>query len=122
MAQPYSRGPVDIFVGTGLSHTPTFLGHATKGPRIRIRRFYRDMFNDLGGDLVPFDRARGSQMAVVSVVLTRWNEAVLQAAQDTAGGASVPGTEDPGDVGALMLTEGLAQPLWLRFPKFAHPA
>lgn len=121
MATPFASGPVDVWAGVGAGGAPLFLGHGERGPRIRIRRNYRDVFSDPGGDAVPFDRANQGEMAVVSISLTRWNERtyrVMAAATTTGAGGNLGnrGQQDPGELGSLMIAEGLAYELWLRFP------
>jgi hypothetical protein len=121
VAQPQTTGPVDIWVGIASGGTPVFLGHGERGPRIRIRRSYRPMYCDLGGDAVPFDQAHQGEMGIVSVILTRWNERVYKVIADAAttglgGNLGNRGQQDPGQIGSLMVLEGLAYDLWLRFP------
>jgi hypothetical protein len=125
MAQGFVSGPVDIWCGVGSGGAPLFLGHGQRGPRIQVRRAYQDMWCDLGGG-IPFDKAYAGAMGIVSVELSRWNENVLRIIQDAAVTNSTftvaPGLNDPGEVGSLMVQEGIAYNLFLRFPHSAKPS
>jgi hypothetical protein len=113
MATPYVTGPVHLFVGPLSS--PNYLGTAERFPRMSIRTGWEPVFNDLGGQRVPFDLLYEGQEAFVSVDLTRWNENVLQVMMARAI-STVPGLDGPLDIGTAMLTENAAGPLWLLFP------
>lgn len=118
MAHPYVRGPIHIFVGTGISATPTYLGTGERAPRQSIRREFSPLFNDIGGVSIPFDLSFQGIEAFVTVALTRWNESVLNQIQDVvgnAGGQVDPGTILDGETGTLMMTENVGQPLWLQY-------
>lgn len=114
MAQLYSTGPVGIWVGTGASGAAVFLGHGEQAPRINTRTLWKPQNCDLTGD-VPIDKAMTGEMATVSVTLIRYNEPVLAIIQDRAGLIG-RGVMFPGDIGTLMMTEGLNYQLWLQFP------
>lgn len=129
MAQPFTRGAVHIFVGaTGsgpagssgfgpVSPTPIYLGTGERAPRVSIRKRFRDVQNDLGGD-EPFDFSYQGRSAIVIVKLTRWNELVLQALETVVGvqpGLDAGGTDVAGDIGTLMITQGAAVPLWISY-------
>jgi hypothetical protein len=126
MAQPYASGPVDVWCGVGAGGAPLFLGHGERAPRIQIVRRYKEVTNDLGGDMVPFDKGYAGETGVVTVTLSRWNESTLAIIQDVAttltGLGAARGLNGPGEVGTLMVTEGVAYKLWLRFPFSAKAA
>lgn len=142
MAQLFSTGPVAIYVGltAGTPYipghsaggitvgTPVFLGHSEKTPNISVRPQVSDAWSDIGGQRVAFDKFYDSQDALVSVDLTRFNYPVYQAIADraAAGGPRLatfsPGVNLPGEIGSLMMTEGLTVTLWLRWPYSAKPA
>jgi hypothetical protein len=123
MGQLYATGPVDIWVGAGGS--PLFLGHGERAPRIQVYRQYKPAHTDIAGE-VPHDKGYGGEWAVVSVALTRYNESTLAIIEDVAtvntGTPPSRGFNLPGEIGSLMLTEGLTYPLYLRFPFAAKPA
>jgi hypothetical protein len=121
MAQQYVTGPCSIFVDTGsISGTtpPLFLGHSERGPRIQIRPQFSMTYVDLGGQKVPFDAVYDGEDAIVSADLTRWNEDVYTALAIKSGvsGNANRGLDEPGDIGTLMVYEGAATQLWLKFP------
>ncbi len=126
MAQLYSSGPCGVWVGCGTAGAPVFLGHAERTPTISIRPQFTDVFSDLGGQSVPFDKLYSGADAMVSMDLTRFNWGVYQtiAARSTAPGAGFvfPGSNFPGEIGTLMVTEGVATGLWLKFPYSAKPS
>lgn len=132
MAQPYTTGPVDIWVGIATSpvtdanlrttFTPAFLGHCEDGVDLSFRPQYSNLGCDLGGS-VPFDVAYEGTEARVAGALTRWNDSTYQFIHDYTSvisratiGTISPGADAPGEIGTLMVTEGAAYPLWLRFP------
>lgn len=125
MAQAYVRGPAHIFAGVGMAGTPFYLGTAERTPKIQIRRAFSPVWNDLGGQLVPYDWCYEGQEGFVVADLTRWNQPVLAALQGAPRqtiAAATPGTDVVGDIGTLMVTEGAAIPLWIMFPYTAKAA
>lgn len=105
-----------------LAATPTFLGTGETGPTVRKRRHYAPVMNDLAGPVVPFDKIRGGQDAIVSVSLTRWNPPVYRSIASVSA-SGLPGFETSADRGTLMMTEGQSFVLYLRYPFFdSHPA
>jgi hypothetical protein len=125
MGQLYASGPVDMWCGVGAGRSPLFLGHGEKAPRIQVYRHYKQIFSDPGGE-VPFEKGYSGEWGIVSVVLDRYNESTLRIIQDVAtvntGTPPSRGFSLPGEVGSLMLTEGLTYTLFLRFPFAAKPA
>ncbi len=119
MGQPYVTGAVSVWIGSAAG--PLFLGYSERGPNISIRPHYSNVFVDLSGMSVPFDKIYDGEEAIVSCDLTYFNQNVLLAIEDYAGTTS-PGFNEPGEIGTLMLTEGIAYPLYLRFPYAAKPA
>lgn len=113
MAQPYVRGPILIYCGVGGS--PTFLGTGERAPRYSLRRSWERVMNDLSGTQIPYDYSYQGCEAFVTCKLTRWNQSVLNNVQDVVSGSAAAGIMGPGEVGTLMNTEGVAQPLWLQY-------
>ena len=120
MAQPYVTGPAGVIIA--FSGVPVFLGHCERSPSIQIRPYYSPVFSDFAGQRVPLDMIYDGEEAMVSLDLTRYNEAVytsLASRPQGAGAAAIAparGTNVPGDIGTLMLLEGYTTHLWITFP------
>lgn len=71
--------------------------------------------NDVAG-MTPYDMLFSGEEAIVSVTLTRWNEPVYAAIANKANLGGVRGTESGVSRGTLMLTQGIAAPLWISYP------
>lgn len=121
MAQPFVAGPCHIYLGVGVGYAPLYLGTAERSPRILIRPHFADVFNDIMGQMIPYDKVFQGEDGFVLADLTRWNEAVFNAYQARPR-LGQRGTLQPGDLGSLMKTEGLAYPVWLQFPYATKPA
>lgn len=121
MGQQFATGAVPVFVGTGSSLTPVFLGYSERGPQMSVRPSYSNLFVDVGGPDVPFDVMYTGEEGLVTVDLTYWTEAVYaaiaaKAVVRGAGAAALRGVDVPGQVGTFMVGEGCAYQLWLNFP------
>lgn len=123
MAQPYTTGPVLVWVGVGVGYTPTFLGTAESFPRQQHRPKFGEVKNDLAGSQQPLDQHFQGSDAILSVTLTYWNDNVFQSLEKvpssaltgTGNGAGV-GTYSFLDLGTMMLAEGQAFPVWFVYP------
>jgi hypothetical protein len=88
---------------------------------VEILPTYADAFNALGGVGVPFEKVYQGEVAVVSANVNRWNAATYLALANrprspySGGAANPPGTNMGGDVGSMILTEGLNLGLTLQF-------
>ena len=128
MAQAYTSGPCPLYAGVGLNGAPVFLGHAERFPRIQIRPRWSDVYCDLSGQSVPYDQVYDGEDAVVTADLTRWNESVYAVMADRAKTNSnflaitSRGANGFGEIGSLMVTEGLAYNLYVVFPFAAKAA
>ncbi len=119
--QPYSTGAVAIYVGTEFGQFPELLGWGEEAPEMKVITKYGTVLLDRSCNNIPFDHTWEGQVAIISVVLTSWDEAVAQAltivpAADT--GSSIenkPGTWTQEDFGVLMGAEDWSFPLWLRY-------
>lgn len=125
MASLYCTGPVAIYVELG--GQPVFLGHSERAPNISIRAPFSDVYCDLSGPNVPFDKQYQGQDALVSLDLIRFNYGIFlaiaaRAAQLANAASNGPGYDPAGNQGALMNQEGLSYFLWLRFSYSAKPA
>ncbi len=123
MAQPFCTGPALLYVGVGPGRAPVFLGTTEHTPRIIKRKNYKPLFNDLAGQMIPYDKSFQGEDCLVISELTRLNWPVynrITCAPDAFGG--VPGMNFPGDMGTLMMTEGGSYFLWVVFPYAAKPA
>jgi hypothetical protein len=114
MARLYSTGPVGCYIGNAAGII-TFLGHGKKAPDIDIETETIPVECDLGG-AVQMDQIYGGQRGKVSVLLSRYNEGAVAILQDRAKQLALRGIDNPGDIGALLLSEGLFWTLYLRFP------
>lgn len=125
MANPYCTGPAHIFCGVGGGRRALYLGTAESAPVIEERPEYEPLMNDLGGSRKPFDFSHQGVDAIVSATLTRWNDNVMNILRNVprhGTGVLAPGTSAFGDIGAFMVFEGAAYPLWVTFPYSAKVA
>lgn len=122
MAQLFCTGPVLVYIGIprGNSRVPAFLGTAEKAPQIIVNSEFEPVFNDIGGSMIPIAELFQGETAVVSMVLTRFNEATVQAVRSLVGPR--PGFYPTGSYGTIMEQEGFTFPLYLRFPYVAKPS
>lgn len=124
MAGFYVTGPCDIFVGS-LAGPAVFVGHAERTPSVQIKPSFSPVYCDLFGQRVPADFLYDGEEAMISADVTRFNEStyafMAQRPDATIAGAR-RGSNIPGDIGTLMVAEGYAYSLFLRFPYAAKPA
>lgn len=123
MAQPFVTGPAGLYLLFPGQSSILFLGHSQRGCRIEDVYEWEPVLNDVSGTRYPFDMAFEGVESFVSCELTRWNMPVLRLleqvpAVSAALGApvAVPGTSQFGDLGTLMITEGMAPMLYIQFP------
>lgn len=141
MAQHFCTGPAHIYVApteitaapfASLSQHPAdiqtipnrviqYLGTAEKQPRIVVDSRFDPVFNDLGGTMTPLDYEFQGEEAVVSIVFTRWNEAVLRRIRSLPTPGAIPGRNVNGDLGRFMGLEGGTYPLYVQFPYATKP-
>lgn len=108
-------GPVGMFVNIGDTE-PQLIGTCQIRPRIQWRRQWEPVFNDLGG-LVPFDMQYMGMDALVIADINRHDPGVVTALRSLPSmNPSKFGQEELGDIGSLMIQEGLAAELILAFP------
>jgi hypothetical protein len=126
MAQAFCSGPVPIYCGVGAGGSPLFLGHAERFPRVSIRPRFSSVYCDLSGQTVEYDSVYDGENSHVIADITRWNEstyAIIADRAKTRTAATVNrGTTGFGEIGTLMMTEGVAYPLYLVFPYAAKAA
>ena len=120
MANVYVNGPSHLFVGTGSSHAPVYLGTSAQGVSIEFRDQFEGVPNDLGGK-VEFDATFAGEDAMVSADMTRYNESVY-AVISARPSLGTRGVSVPGDIGTLMVQEGVAYPLWILGPYAIKPS
>lgn len=117
MAQPFATGVQHCFVGlggSGSAPSPLYLGTGESFVRRDEHRAWDAIMNDISGSQLPFDYVFSGSEVIHSLVLTRWNMAVirlLEAQPDPF--FNVRGTTREVDVGALMQTEGLVFQFWV---------
>jgi hypothetical protein len=112
MAQLYSTGPAYTYIAFGTAK-PQFMGTGKISPQIEIKRHFKPVFNDVGGE-VPFDMAKMGKEAITAIEYTRWNDPLYEVLSNDYSG--VPGLENALDTGSLILTEGLFFTYWIVFP------
>lgn len=96
------------------SRTIRFLGTAEAKPIIEERRGMKPVFNDLGGEEVPFDVLSTNKELWIGATLNRFNYGVYGLLADVPyrnPGGPNPGTKILGSVGTLLLQEG--QNIWV---------
>ncbi len=114
MAQSYTTGCVHIYVGLGLA-SPAYLGTSEGFPMVDTQREWDAVMNDISGSKLPFDYVYEGEQAIISTVLTRWNQAVLDVIDTQPNVAGVLGVNSATDTGSMMAQEGLTFQLWLRY-------
>lgn len=62
------------------------------------------------------DRIWEGEEAMISVILTRWNENVLAKIMSRPNYAGARGFNTANDIGTLVGSEGMTYPVWLAFP------
>lgn len=120
MAQLYSTGPALIFVGLGNGGTPVFYGTCEHAPVIEAHPSYTHVYNDLGGQQTPYDSCYDGEYCTVSGDFNRHNENVYtlmaEKARSGINNGGGRGTDIPGGIGRLMLTEGATYIVYVQFP------
>jgi hypothetical protein len=105
-----------------LGKIPVYLGTTMRGVRIRVRRGYSRVWNDLTGPEIAFDKIWAGREAMIFLDLTRYSDTVYHVLAGTPRPGGPPDAETPGARGTLMMTEGAAFPVVLRFPAYDyHP-
>jgi len=112
----FVTGPCLVYVGYLSSGTYSFLGTAQRPPRVRTRRGWVPVYNDLGGTQVPFDLLFAGQEAFIIADMNRFKMAVMQAISSMPNTDGIAGLNTAGDIGTLMQAEGAAFALVLVFP------
>ncbi len=103
-----------------------FLGWSEGGVDLDFRPRFNEYKNDLAGgpEGPPADMYYSGQDCIMSAVVTRYNIGTYYVMADKSVnvlGVSVPGIDDPGDRGALMVAEGRAYPIWFKHPHATKP-
>jgi hypothetical protein len=128
----HTTGPASIFVrfpatgaGPFVSPTalkanataPTFLGHCDKTPKPAFDQKWKPLYSSQTGEGEPADKAYMGTAVKVALPLQRFDWDVVQAlmAAPRYGRGTSPGTETYYDVGSLLLRNGLAFEMWMRY-------
>lgn len=121
MAKMYSSGPALMYISTPVGYS--FLGSAESAPDIELTGEFEPVYSDIAGSRLPMDRIFEGEEAVISAVLTWWDESTLNAI-NTFGAAlgSVDGRSFFHDTGTIMGQEGANFEFFVRFPFAAKPA
>ncbi len=120
-------GPCLFYVKLPDDSTPVFLGTSEARPLIAWQDIITPVYNDLGGT-APMDGQFQGDLAAVTATLNRFNGEVWsrlnQAPRYRASGSAQipPGTTGAYEQGAVMVQDGWAFPLWLRFPYSGSPS
>lgn len=127
MAGPFSSGPCFMFLGLATStqftsqgvqqvSSPAFLGTGEVGPRLAHHYEKEPVMNDVAGSKLPFDSLMMGELAMISYVLTIWEEPIIQRLERKINLANaVLGSDAPLDRGSLMIAEGLFFEFWLLY-------
>jgi hypothetical protein len=116
--QLWTTGPAIAYVGVGGAlgaDVPVQFGTAEARPTIVTYDEWLDAYNDLGGVKIPFDDSFQGEFALIRLDVTRWDEDVLRRIQARPSFTGTRGFFPFGTIGALMKTERLYYPLWLKF-------
>lgn len=116
MAQLYCTGPALFFASLGNGGTPVFFGTCEKAPVIELHPSYTHVYNDIGGQQTPFDSVYDGEYATVTGDFNRINENIYALMSEKARSANLRGSDIPGGIGRLMLTEGASFFLYVQFP------
>lgn len=119
MAKMFSSGPAIIFSEMSGGSVKQ-LGTCEGAPEIQIQGEFEPIYNDLGGTQLPIDRIWEGEEALVNMILTRWNQDVLEDIMGVLTGG-VGGTQYLADVGSIMGQEGHTRQLWVFFPFSLKP-
>lgn len=99
-------GAAGINPGTGAG--AAYLGTAEMAPEPQNQYFWKEIYNSLGGDMVPMDRLYLGEQGLIAMNLNRFSYANAFAILGL-------GSEDRLDRGSMMVSNGYALQLWLRF-------
>jgi hypothetical protein len=103
-------------LGASYGSTIVFIGTDEDSPTIDIVPKFQEVKNDIGGDDGLDDSYQG-RSATIDYNFNRFDEVAIAALEQTNPySPTIRGTDDPGDVGSLMLTEGKCFHLWVVFP------
>lgn len=123
MAQPYSSGPVNVYIATTTYTsgsaptvgTPDYLGTGETGPDISFQPYFHDLINDLTGTKSPLDRLYQGSDAVSTLKLNRWNKTCLDKVFPIK--PDTPGTLDLlSNIGSLLIAGGKTFTVIYSFP------
>ena len=121
--QLWTTGPCQLSIAVsngGVAGSFQDLGYAERAPSFVIYQRWQDVFNDLGGVIVPFDKSYMRQAAILRMDMTRWNEATLQSIFTVVNATA--GKEGSTDVGTIAGQEGFYISAKFDFPYANLPA
>jgi hypothetical protein len=120
-----SCGPANIYYAVGgITGLWTFLGTCESAPFIRPVPEYVPAMADVGGPVKPTDWVYAGEDGLVVARLNRWDDL---GAYDTLrnrprhAGTGLGGQNIAGDIGSLMMRDGLGLGLVIQFPNFLAP-
>lgn len=125
LAGSSTAGGSGVTIGAGSTGSQArYLGTCRTKPKIFLRKGNKPVYNDIGGDVIPFDKLALGEDAIIVADLNRYNMPVIEALADSPQRRDIPGFDGDGDVGTLWLTEGQGIGLYVWFPfarKAAYP-
>lgn len=114
-AQAWATGVVWVFTAVG-AQAPRFFGTTESMPQDTRTPEYEPLMNDITGSRLPLDMAWQGMSAQVSLVMTRWDEAVAEQLLQVPTSIGLSGQWRLSDIGALVGQEGLSTiQLWLAY-------
>jgi hypothetical protein len=122
MPQPYVHGPGHLFPFIGAGKQPVYLGTAENTPRLEIRPAHTPYFNSIFSTRVPMDWNDQGAEAFLIADVNRWSEPIYQALSSRPNPGGTPGLQAPGELGSVVIFEGLSFPLAIQFPYFFKQA
>lgn len=114
--QQQATGAVHIYVRPPGGSQPLYFGTSESFPKDTRNPEYEPVMNDISGSKVPLDFAWEGESAIISLVMTRVEQSIvelMQARPHSAG--ALPGSWALNDVGSLMSLEGLTWQIWLAY-------
>jgi len=106
MSSVYNTGPVEMYVGVGVSLALVFLGYSEDGMRIELRETFEDIHSDMLGPRIPTEVQHFQADAMITGDLVRWDDSVLQVIEDRSLGGAGWGVVSRAENGALLLAQG----------------
>lgn len=116
-SQGFVPGPAQVFISqtTTITYSPpaitggtwTFVGYSENGVETRFRSVFEDVYSDPMGPAIPLDQQWMGEDAWTSMILNKYDEAVLGTLMKRRVGSSVvQGAIEANGLGGLMIAQG----------------